>query len=735
MNFKDSILGCVGSSVDNFNQPSFSELSELNFSSSLLSSKDPTIKQKAVLPYERPFTLKEIKTSDGHVIRLKPKQAFGEGMTEVDFKAGDDCGININELLDKIEYNDNLKKSDAVLLAVDKEPTIPGRNDILWAEKWRPRTFLELVGNERTNRYALRWLRRWSKCVFGEQVISERNTNAFPNASPYTDPFDRPEKRIMLIHGPPGIGKTTVAHVIAKQAGYEVMEINASDERAGQRVKDKIVNSLDTQTFSGKPVVLICDEVDGSTDGGFIRVLVDLVQNDLRATAKVNNKREGINKKEFNKSKAKSKLLMRPIICICNDLYASSLERLRPISEIVSFRKSGERTVQERLREICDKEGLTIDTKEIADIVALTNCDIRSCLNLLQFSGGSGSSDSRRKDSQINWFTIVKEIFKREPKITKRDQYNRLEKLISANNHNDRVVNGLFNLYHEVEYQDDLLYKPNEIGDWLFFFDHLNKSSFELQNSELGSYCSQVPMKFFLSFSDPNNNHEKKLKPRSDYEQYEMRRANMELQRRFLNHVDVIPRSKLILSNLSTQLIPFIVLLLTPEINSPRFNIKPNDKKKIDDALSILKEYGLTLESRKDESFAQSLDLYPAIDQITAFSNATSKKSLAKKASIYPLLVQELEKIRNLKRKLLEDEQLLEAKINKKPRGEEVQKKFTSTLDYFKSQYDDITNVVLLKKVVRDEESRIWVKFHEGFSNAVRKNITWDDLWNFHIEA
>jgi replication-associated recombination protein RarA len=37
----------------------------------------------------------------------------------------------------------------------------------------------------------------------------------------------RPEKKIMLISGPPGFGKTTLCQVIASVAGYNLVEINA----------------------------------------------------------------------------------------------------------------------------------------------------------------------------------------------------------------------------------------------------------------------------------------------------------------------------------------------------------------------------------------------------------------------------------------------------------------------------------------------------------------------------
>lgn len=59
----------------------------------------------------------------------------------------------------------------------------------------------------------------------------------------YKSGFKKPGKdgmgiyRAILISGPPGIGKTTSAHLMAKEAGYNPIELNASDARSKKLVE------------------------------------------------------------------------------------------------------------------------------------------------------------------------------------------------------------------------------------------------------------------------------------------------------------------------------------------------------------------------------------------------------------------------------------------------------------------------------------------------------------------
>ncbi|KAF8749410.1 P-loop containing nucleoside triphosphate hydrolase protein [Rhizoctonia solani] len=178
--------------------------------------------------------------------------------------------------------------------------------------------------------------------------------------------------------GDPRKRKTTLAHIVGKQAGYGVAEINASDARTGSIVDDRIRPILESGTAMGsnKPVLMVIDEVDGATGdsaSGFINKLIQLTLDKPKAK-----------KARGDKGGKDSRPLLRPIICICNDLYAPSLARLRPIARVIRFRKAQPVLLTNRLRDICTEESLRADTRALTALVTVTQGDMRACINTLQ---------------------------------------------------------------------------------------------------------------------------------------------------------------------------------------------------------------------------------------------------------------------------------------------------------------------------------------------------------------
>ncbi|KAI8958855.1 DNA replication factor C, large subunit [Daldinia sp. FL1419] len=268
----------------------------------------------------------------------------------------------IKEEAAQMEREEKVRKAEAekarkaaAARGAGPSPAAPAPISQLWTTKYAPTQPNHICGNKAAVEKIQSFLKNWHKAR--RYNFERRGADGIGGY------------RAIILSGPPGIGKTTAAHLAAKLEGYDVIESNASDTRSKKLVESGVSEVMNNTSLRGyfagegkkveqekKNIVLIMDEVDGMSAGD---------RGGVGALAKFCKKTEV------------------PLILICNE---RRLPKMRPFDSVafdIKFQRPTIDQIRSRMMTICHREGLKFTPSVLEALIEGSNRDIRQVVNML----------------------------------------------------------------------------------------------------------------------------------------------------------------------------------------------------------------------------------------------------------------------------------------------------------------------------------------------------------------
>jgi replication factor C large subunit len=208
-----------------------------------------------------------------------------------------------------------------------------------WTETYRPSTLSEVRDNDKARNALREWAETWDD-----------------------------HREAVVLHGSPGVGKTSAAHALAADMGWETVELNASDQRTADVIERFAGRASKNATLAGAASgadgrqLILLDEADSVADRGGTSALTEVVNG-----------------------------ADQPVVLVANDYYEMS-RTLRDACREIEFRDVSARSIVPVLRDICRREGVEFEEGALERIAEADDGDLRSAVNDLQAAVEGGDS-------------------------------------------------------------------------------------------------------------------------------------------------------------------------------------------------------------------------------------------------------------------------------------------------------------------------------------------------------
>jgi len=242
-----------------------------------------------------------------------------------------------------------------------------------WPEKHRPRSIDQIEGNSDQLSTIKTWILSWKNRL--------------------------PDKRAVLLVGPPGTGKTASIGALANDLDMEIVEFNSSDKRNKGSIETLVWRAASQQTLDGRPRIILLDEVDGlsgTSDRGGVGAIIKVIKSSVH-----------------------------PIMMTANDPDSPRLKDLFKICHVYKFDPIDEEGMKKVLTRIAKLNHAEVSQDILSQIIENSSGDLRAAISDLEAFAKRGTSpqsiDSAIRDVRRGTEETLRRLFMTtNPKLARR---------------------------------------------------------------------------------------------------------------------------------------------------------------------------------------------------------------------------------------------------------------------------------------------------------------------------